>query len=692
MKGKSLPIILFLAICAWIMQSALFQQDIAFGRSEISESSEVANSTVSESSLGVEQSEEDKTENVTNATYNQMGNDQELLQLGNKLKSLSTIAYQENNYELAKEIMDEYYSLLLKSAQFDNDNNSNSIDFTELTNEYLSEIQNYSRLDSNSSYSDYTEIARSSSIIATSTFENQEVLLDKPFDVAVGGSNYYTFIPLESGNYQLKTDNDADESVAIYADNLMTGRLISNDYYDSIIQFYSLSGNTYIIEIDNWDEINRAILNKTDTLQIKNIVDISLTDDSYQELDYIPKQSGEYKVITGAYGGFGYTSPTDVSIYDVKDKYKLIANGSSATIRLLAGQEVIIAIEDEDGAPLHTRVHITSANNSDLLEEVPVDLSVESGGYITLELNPLTTGNYTLFTDYFEGQNTGFEPDTVITLYDEQYKLLSYNDDKDRNSLLSSLSNEIKSRTTYYVRVEGFMERQIKTRLTAVYTPPDVTPPTSPVIYASGKTTNYTNGQWTNDKVTIHIGDPASPDTNIIQIKIGETSNWVDTDPYTYYDINTEGITKIYARVIDTSGNMSNPAELEVKIDRTGPSSPSFSVYKSINGNIQFSINNGVDLGSGIFKSQYKVGESGEWTDYLGGIVDLVDEKQKIYIRSVDNIGNIGSENYYKEPINLEYSYTPDNKLQYISNSETGEVIYEFIYDNNGNLVRIIKE
>ncbi|WP_025677245.1 OmpL47-type beta-barrel domain-containing protein [Paenibacillus polymyxa] len=180
----------------------------------------------------------------------------------------------------------------------------------------------------------------------------------------------------------------------------------------------------------------------------------------------------------------------------------------------------------------------------------------------------------------------------------------------------------------------------------------DKTPPTTPTITLSDL--NYTNKDIL---VTLSSGQDNLSGVQKTQYRIGN-GNWLDyTEPFS---ITQEGRTTIFARSIDLATNISNVVTADAKIDRQPPSKPAISVSTKewTNKDIMVTITDGVDAGSSdVLKSQYKIGESGNWSDYVAPISVGV-ENVKIYARTLDKAGNIGDE--VMEPLRVDK--TPPTK------------------------------
>ncbi|NEW09151.1 S8 family serine peptidase [Paenibacillus sp. SYP-B3998] len=167
----------------------------------------------------------------------------------------------------------------------------------------------------------------------------------------------------------------------------------------------------------------------------------------------------------------------------------------------------------------------------------------------------------------------------------------------------------------------------------------DKTPPTVPQIIMS-------ESNWTKNNVTVQIIAGTDQESHVLksQIRISETGNWSDySSPIL---VSSEGETTIYARSIDIAGNISTEAKVTVYIDKTSPTQPTINLSSNdwSNTDVSFTIIEGMDNGSGIKNTQYKVGNDGIWVNYTSPVTVTTEGKTEIFAHSIDNAGNISSE------------------------------------------------
>gem|GEM_PF-1092115 len=167
----------------------------------------------------------------------------------------------------------------------------------------------------------------------------------------------------------------------------------------------------------------------------------------------------------------------------------------------------------------------------------------------------------------------------------------------------------------------------------------DRTSPSMPFITLS-------TSNWTNGVVTLHLSGGADDLSGIqkYQYRVGSQGQW--TDFTSMVTLSQEGMTNIYARSIDSAGNISIDTSAEVRIDKTNPSAPSVvpSTSNWTNQDVAVEVQDGADALSGAFKSQYKIGSSGEWLDYVSPVTISNEGETTVYARTMDQAGNMGME------------------------------------------------
>lgn len=121
----------------------------------------------------------------------------------------------------------------------------------------------------------------------------------------------------------------------------------------------------------------------------------------------------------------------------------------------------------------------------------------------------------------------------------------------------------------------------------------------------------------------------------------------IDNGPIHEYSepflLDSDGIHLIQYYSVDKAGNAEEIRQLTLKIDTLAPETPSIhlSTPAWTNQDVTVQLQHGTDNSSGIQKSQYKIGESGDWTDYTGTITVTTEGIVTIYGRTLDKVGNM---------------------------------------------------
>lgn len=168
---------------------------------------------------------------------------------------------------------------------------------------------------------------------------------------------------------------------------------------------------------------------------------------------------------------------------------------------------------------------------------------------------------------------------------------------------------------------------------------------TLPLIEEDSIRTNPENVQeWLNEPVelAIQLDKIVESGSGILLVETmlsGSTTRpWTSyTDPIT---ITQEGETVVSIRVTDGAGNQAIKS-IVVRLDQSAPSVPRIKIDAVRDQQTLLTINHGVDILSGVFKSQYRIGLTGEWIDYSAPVTIKNEVSEVIYARSIDHAGNI---------------------------------------------------
>lgn len=101
----------------------------------------------------------------------------------------------------------------------------------------------------------------------------------------------------------------------------------------------------------------------------------------------------------------------------------------------------------------------------------------------------------------------------------------------------------------------------------------------------------------------------------------------------------------IAGRHQDKAGNNGNYTWREVWTDIVAPTSPKISTNPGylVNHDVTVTISSGVDYGSGVDKTQYKIG-NGSWMTYTSPFIVTAEGINQVYARTVDKAGNISTQ------------------------------------------------
>lgn len=166
----------------------------------------------------------------------------------------------------------------------------------------------------------------------------------------------------------------------------------------------------------------------------------------------------------------------------------------------------------------------------------------------------------------------------------------------------------------------------------------DKTNPTVPTI-----TPNET--KWSNKAVDITITD-GTDDLSGVQMthyKLDENGEWLDY--HSSFSIATEGVTTIYAYTRDQADNVSDKAKVEVKIDKTAPTS-SIQMVGEEGQNNWYVDNVSITLTvtdqlSGVRFTEYSLDNGVTWEIYENPIELKEDHIYVLSYRGVDHAGNM---------------------------------------------------
>ncbi|NQX71732.1 alpha/beta fold hydrolase, partial [Paenibacillus alba] len=401
---------------------------------------------------------------------------------------------------------------------------------------------------------------------------------------------------------------------------------------------YTLDGNTYSnystpvifnqdgiypVQIRAFDKNRNINSNKLD-------IKIDKTAPSQPTINYTPPGW------TNGNATFIIINGTDNTSGVQKSQYKLGSNGTWTDYNSQ------VTISDEGKTPIYART-IDGAGNisSEASATVYIDKTSPSQPLINLSNNNWSN------TDVSFTITDGVDNDSAIQK--TQYKIGA---NGMWNDYSSALTVTFEGQTDIFARtIDNAGNISIEAHTVILI---DRTAPTIPSIMASSL-------DWVNYDITFILSSGTDNLSGIqkYQYKIGDQGEWKDyssivssaTEGVSY---GIEGITTIYARIVDNAGNIGAETKITILIDKTPPHEPliSLSTTKWTNQDVTFDLYNGADNLSGAQKSQFKIGNEGKWTDYSSPITVSQEGEIPIYARTIDNANNISSES--KEIVKID--------------------------------------
>lgn len=164
----------------------------------------------------------------------------------------------------------------------------------------------------------------------------------------------------------------------------------------------------------------------------------------------------------------------------------------------------------------------------------------------------------------------------------------------------------------------------------------DKTNPTNPTISV--------NEDWTSTNVeaTITSGTDSGSGVDKTEYSLSgaTTLSWTTISSGGKVTISNEGQTTIKARTVDKAGNTSTEVSKIIKIDKTKPTKPTLiaDTTNPTNKDVTITVTPGTDSGSGVDRSEYKIG-SGSWATYSQPF--KVTSNNTVEARTIDKVGNV---------------------------------------------------
>lgn len=302
-----------------------------------------------------------------------------------------------------------------------------------------------------------------------------------------------------------------------------------------------------------------------------------------------------------------------------------------------------LVIEDEGITTVYARTYDKVGNIRQTEQEVKIDLTAPATPTIDL--------------DGVDGKD-GWANDTVTitltsgadTLSGVDYSEYKIGADGNWEVYVGEIELDTEGVVTVYART--FDKAGNISAIEAQEVKIDLTAPASPTIDLDG--VDGKDG-WANDTVTITLtsGTDTLSGVDYSEYKMGADGIWKVY--VNEIEVETEGVTTVYARTYDKAGNTSDIAIQEVKIDLTPPASPTIELNGAdgedgwFSGTVTVSILDGSDPLSDVDQTEYKIDVNGTWEIYTGAFEIENEGVTTIYARTYDKAGHLSVVEAYEE-------------------------------------------
>lgn len=161
----------------------------------------------------------------------------------------------------------------------------------------------------------------------------------------------------------------------------------------------------------------------------------------------------------------------------------------------------------------------------------------------------------------------------------------------------------------------------------------DKMPPTPPVISAMGSSNDYA--------ISLQPGTDDYSGLAHTQFRMTGVVNQDWQDYRGVFHVNKDGKSTVYARSMDSVGNMSQEVSKEVIIDKKRPTAPVIQASEAgpTTHDVNIAIDSGSDPANGIKMTQYRLSPAGEWQTYLGVFTLTAEGNYELSARTINNLG-----------------------------------------------------
>ncbi|WP_025675161.1 fibronectin type III domain-containing protein [Paenibacillus polymyxa] len=160
----------------------------------------------------------------------------------------------------------------------------------------------------------------------------------------------------------------------------------------------------------------------------------------------------------------------------------------------------------------------------------------------------------------------------------------------------------------------------------------DRMPPTPPNIDVTGNSNEYA--------VLLQPGADDYSGLAHTQFRLTGVVNQDWQDYGGVFHVNQDGKSTIYARSIDSVGNVSREVSKEVTIDKKGPTAPLIRASETgpTNRDVNITIESGSDSTNGIKMTQYRLSPTGEWLTYNSTFTLNAEGSYELSARTINNL------------------------------------------------------
>ncbi len=553
------------------------------------------------------------------------------------------------------------------------------------------------------------------------------------FTANIGGAVNIKLVPPTYKDYDIRVYDELGNTIAYGA----AGKGITED-----LNVQVTSNKTYYVRVHgfsgSYDTFNSYTLNLsviTTDLAFNTPLDIDLPVGASQVFKFVPPTSGVYSIYTGPYGEIGSSNDTVLELYSDANLITLLksnddANGtrfSEIKPTLTAGTPYYIKLKHAAPRAVHARLTATSDRPAFLID-TGVDVNLPAGSSQIYKFVPTASDYYRIFTDYYSGIASNGQSDTELFVYKDPTltNLIAYSDDHN-GTVFSQIAIDLTYGQPYYIKIAGFNGGSVNAKLNAVR--PEINAagpviPESTLNDGSISATQYvflSNATFATDMstgVTVNnLPEGLGFFVTIVEddiLKVTFTGNAVrhsNTDDRNNVTISVSQ-DKIVGAVSDLTSNpfffdFNDPASISTMlsvIPEANANDGSFSVSQVVslkNGAFAADMSTGVTvnhLPEGVTTSVTRISDTQISLSFTGNALQHANADDLIVASvSIDQSKIIGAtQNLVTETFMFDffdsqsaqdytYQYDRDNRL--IAILFNGAVLYEFTYDENGNML-----